>query len=121
MSSYYWPESLPKRPEMDGSTETMPNTWISTPVESGPPARRKRWTLQIIPLTASYLLTTEQVDVLDAFFETVGQASFWFPDWKNVAGEPRLAFIVPADERSLYSKAQQGRRWSVTLSLMIWP
>lgn len=120
MSSYYWPASLPRVPLQAGCSIIQPSTWDSTPVDVGPPIRRKRTTLALTPFTAPYRLTRDQKDTLDEFFSIVDQASFWWPNWKGF-GDDLLVFAVPTSERRLYEASEQGLRWSVSLSLMIWP
>ena len=69
MTLAQWPASLPERPTLsDYLEETKSNTIVSK-MDAGIPKRRSRFTAKTTSFTVSFVLTSDQVDCLDEFFE----------------------------------------------------
>ena len=78
-----WPASLPQDISSQNYKETPPNTIIRSTVEVGIAKQRSRTTGAARPISATLLLTLDQVETLDDFYENdlgFGALSF---DWKH--------------------------------------
>lgn len=130
MATFVWPPSLPQSPIANGYKESMPSNLIRSDAEYGPAKVRKRGGAKPIVVSASYILSTEEVEILDEFmYESIGGGAICF-DWPR----PRFsttqdgtryvrARIVPSSD-SLYNKSNVGNTvdfWQVDLNLEIFP
>lgn len=117
--SYFWPASLPQRPQKGYSEEIGVNV-LRSPMDAGPAKMRRRGNKPSI-LNVSFILTTAQVETLENFvFNTTrGVARFGFPHPRtNTQVEVR---IVP--QESVYYKLQYVAPgyYSAALQLEILP
>lgn len=130
MATFVWPPSLPQSPITNGYKESMPSNILRSDAEYGPAKVRRRGGSKPIVVSASYILSTEEVEILDNFvYESIGGGAVCF-DWPR----PRFstaqdgtkyvrARIVPSSD-GLYSKSNVGNTvdfWQVDLSLEIFP
>lgn len=118
--SYVWPPTLPQVVEK-GFTESIGLNILRTPMDSGPAKTRIR-SLKPSNLNVSFLLTTEQVSILEDFvLNTIkGVARFGFPHPRRlIQVETR---IVPSAEGVYYTSAYRAPGYySVALQLEILP
>lgn len=68
MADFDWPASLPEPLDGSFSEARIPN-YVSDAAETGAPRRRARFTRQLKKISAKYLLTTDQKNVLLAFYD----------------------------------------------------
>lgn len=132
MAAYYiWPPALPQAPLAEGYSETIPSNLLRSETDTGPAKVRRRGTAKPYIISASYLLSTEECEVLDGFLvDTLGGGAICF-DWPRPMFHRRedgsfryvRARIVPSGD-GLYTKNFASGlvdRWNVTLSLEIFP
>lgn len=130
MAVFIWPPSLPQSPITNGYKESMPSNLLRSEAEYGPAKVRRRGGAKPVTVKATYILSTEEVEILDEFvYESIGGGAICF-DWPR----PRFsvssngskyvrARIVPSSD-GLYSKSNVGNTvdfWQVDLSLEIFP
>jgi hypothetical protein len=115
-----WPVSLPAAPMVQGLKESVPNTVIRTPMETGPPKLRQRFTAGVRPLTLPFLLTKAQVATLDTFYVTTLKGGSLTFDGLNHprtgAAVSTWAFVKPPEYTPLGPDA-----WQTQLELEIRP
>lgn len=130
MAVYVWPLSLPQSPIANGYKEDMPSNLIRSDAEYGPAKVRRRGGAKPVTVSASYILSTEEVEILDNFvYESIGGGAICF-DWPRPrfsksqdGGKYVRARLVPSSD-SLYSKSNVGSTvdfWQIDLKLEIFP
>ena len=76
-----WPNTLPGSPLLDNFREIAPKTSIRTDMEQGPAKVRQRTTAAIRMLQLTYLMSKDQVAILETFYLATlqgGSGSFSF-------------------------------------------
>lgn len=91
-----WPPSLPQQLSRRGYREALPDNVIRTTVDAGPEKRRPRFTAAVKPLRGSMVMTSVQLDTLEAFQAMIasGAEAFDFPSPRG-AGIVSVAFAQP--------------------------
>ena len=114
-----WPATLPQSPLLDSYSEEAGDNVIRSPMDMGPPKRRRRFTARVDKLNLSYVMTTAQF----ATFET-----FWRTDLADGAlpidmNHPRTGVAISAVPSGPYTAARDGDTldWRVELSVEIQP
>lgn len=128
MAGATWPLTLPQSPLLSGYTETMPSTLLRSDTDTGPAKVRRRGNAKPVVVQASYILSTEQVELLDTFvYETIGGGARCFdwprPRFKAQNGRYVRARLMPSSD-GLYNRSVidgTSDFWNVTLSLEIFP
>lgn len=128
MAGAIWPLTLPQTPLISGYSETMPSTLLRSETETGPAKVRRRGNAKPVTVQASYILNTEQMELLDTFvYEIIGGGAVCFdwprPRFKSGDGGYVRARLIPASD-GLYSRSVVDSTtdfWNVTLSLEIFP
>ena len=130
MATFVWPPALPQSPIANGYKESMPSNLLRSEAEYGPAKVRGRGGAKPVKVTASYILSTEEAEILDRFvYDSIGGGAVCF-DWPR----PRFstyhegikyvrARIVPSSD-GLYTKSSVGNTvdyWQVELTLEIFP
>src|SRR4051812_37350345 len=83
MSNALWPISLPLTLLIDGYSKTLPATTIRSSMDIGPDKVRQRATAGVTPRKGRLLLTADQADTLEAFFNiTLAGGALPF-DWND--------------------------------------
>lgn len=103
---YTWPNSLPQQVDR-GFTETIGINVLRTPMDAGPAKLRRRTTRPEV-LTISFLMTTEQVAILEDFVLNTLQGVFRFSfihPRKQVGIEVR---VVPTGDGQYFSIAYKA-------------
>lgn len=67
-----WPASLPQSPLKDGYGHGYPDAVIRSPMDSGPPKTRPRFTRLRKVITASFHMTNAQKTDYEDFIESIG-------------------------------------------------
>ena len=131
MASVIWPHALPQTPILNGYKEQMPSNLIRSDAEYGPAKVRKRGGAKPVTVNASYILSTQEAEILDDFvYNSIAGGAICF-DWprprfsKTKEGDNRYvrARLVPSSD-SLYSKSNVSNTvdfWQVDLTLEIFP
>lgn len=131
MAVFIWPPSLPQSPITNGYKENMPSNLIRSDADYGPAKVRRRGGAKPVTVTASYILSTKEVEILDAFvYDSIGGGAICF-DWprprfsktKDSGGRYVRARIVPSSD-GLYIKSNVGNtvdHWQIDLKLEIFP
>lgn len=131
MASVIWPLTLPQTPVINGYKEQMPSNLIRSDAEYGPAKVRKRGGAKPVTVNASYILSTQEAEILDDFvYNSIAGGAICF-DWprprfsKTKEGDNRYvrARLVPSSD-SLYSKSNVSNTvdfWQVDLTLEIFP
>ena len=128
MAGAIWPLTLPQSPLVSGYTETMPSNLLRSETETGPVKVRRRGGAKPIVAQATYVLSSEQTDLLDTFvYGSIGGGAMCF-DWprpkfkKSEVSYVRARLVPTAD--GMYAKyAVDGSNdfWKVTLTIEMFP
>ncbi len=117
---YVWPETLPQSPQK-GFTETGGALILRTQMDAGIAKQRRRG-LSATQMNLSFILTTEQVNILDNFVKNIikGVSRFGFTHPRtNTVEEVR---ILPQNDSTLYNLAYLAPGyWTVTLQFEVLP
>ncbi len=66
--SVTWAATLPQRPTLDGSTETLRSSVLRTETDVGPAKVRRRYTAVADVFTVRFLMTSAQTTTFRSFF-----------------------------------------------------
>ena len=117
--SVVWPVSLPQKPQR-GFTETFKRQTLVTPMDSGLSKRRTR-SLGHSVLNVTYLLTKDQVEILNTFIHTTLQVTKRFGYLHPVLETMKeVRLLVESDELYTISYAAHDY-YTVSLSLEVLP
>lgn len=123
-----WPSSLPQMPLIEGYSEVMPTNLIRSNTDTGPAKVRKRGNAKPVVVKASYLLSTQEVEILDEFVEEQLSGGAICFDWvrprfsTNTSNYVR-ARLMPNND-GLYTKSIVSNTtdfWQVELAFEIFP
>ncbi len=112
-----WPASLPQQFERQSVQEEMENNVIETPMDYGPPKRRRRTTTNVSHLSGTMIMSETQIAAFKTFYYTTLQetGNFDFPDPHGgsdldvvFAQVPTTTYFVPG-------------KWRVRLKLEVQP
>ncbi len=118
-----WPAGLPQIP-LSGVTAGDDDSVLRSPMDSGPPTRRNRFTAITQSLEFPMIMTGTERATFDTFYRTTianGSLSF---DWEDPLDDSTVSMAFKAPPRwSLLvgSDTAADRRWSSTFSLEIQP
>lgn len=121
-----WPADLPRSPLRDSLRFTGPNRLIATPMDSGPPKVRRKFTRAHRPMQCTFEMSEDQKLTFQAFVGTDladGALSFTMPDPNSADGGACLARIDPSQMPSYaVIGVDKGENvWAVSLSLLVLP
>ena len=114
-----WPATLPQELNPRGHREDLPDNLIRSSVDAGPEKRRRRVTAAVRPLVGRMIMTSSQLDVLEAFFRSdIGDAalSFDFPTPRDPGATLTVVFSSPPSWTN-----PGGDNYDVTLEMEIQP
>lgn len=118
--TYVWPAGLPQNPQK-GFSESSGVLVIRTPMDAGPAKMRRRGAKPHV-LNLTFLMTSDQVAILDNFVKNTikGTARFGFTNPRTqVVDEVR---IVPQSEGVMYTAAYAAPGyWNVSTQFEILP
>lgn len=63
-----WPASLPQFVQEQGYDESLPDQTVESPMDSGPPKSRRRFTTAFRPLRVTIWCTAEQAEDFEEFY-----------------------------------------------------
>ena len=111
------PSTLPQFLDQDGYTETPPKLMIRTQMEAGVPKRRRRFSSGVRPIKGQMILTFEETQILDDFFNiTLSGGSNVF-DWVHPrTQQPCVMGFVTEPQYT-----PQGAAFNASLDLEIMP
>ena len=117
-----WPASLPQS-QFIGATDQDDDSVLRTPMDSGPPTRRNRFTAITRSVRTPMTLDGTQKATFDTFYRTTianGSLSF---DWEDPASLATVSFAFksPPVWTMLHLGTAAGRFWSTSLDLEIQP
>lgn len=118
MAAIVWPPTLAQVPLVESYQETEPVLTIRSAVDAGPPKVRRRFTAGIPTITAQYMLTRTQTQILSDFY--VGPAAggatiFEWPDPRQGVAV-RVRFRQPP-RYDPEAAPPDGPRWRTTIEL----
>lgn len=110
-----WPGALPVAWGNDAERIRDDSNVLRTSMESGPPKMRRRSTADFISTPFSFLVTTAEKEILDAFYLTTLSKVLPF-DWTDfsVAALPTRAFRFVKAPRY---KHLDGNLWTASIEL----
>ena len=126
MSVPLFPLSLPKYPMESGYHETYPSNLIRSETDTGPAKVRRRGNAKPVTVTAHYMMTTAQCEILESFVnDMLGGGAICF-DWYRplYEGGKYTRARLKAAQDGIYTKsfiAGSIDRWDVELQLEIFP
>lgn len=113
-----WPASLPQSPLLRGFLETAPDGILRTSMDTGPAKTRRRFTAAVRPFKYPLLLTTDQVETLDVFFEdTLASGALSFT---HVHPRTTVASTFRITNKPQYTPVS-GSKWTTSLDLELLP
>jgi hypothetical protein len=119
--AYYWPSTLPQRPQLDSFSETNGVLVIRSPMDSGP-AKMRRRAARPRTMQVSFFMDAAQRATLDNFIENTirGTARFGFTHpIKQIVEEVR---IVPQQDGLMYTSQPITYNWfSVQMQFEVLP
>ena len=72
MAGAIWPLTLPQSPLISGYSESMPSTLLRSETETGPAKVRRRGNAKPVTVQATYIMSTEHMELFDTFvYKTV--------------------------------------------------
>lgn len=87
-----WPVGLPQYPIQAGYEESQPNNVVRTPMEAGPAKQRRRYTARVRPFMLALELTSAELDLFEAFYEsTLADGALPF-EWVHPRTQAVLSF-----------------------------
>lgn len=121
-----WPASLPQSPLRDSLEFTGPNRLIATPMDSGPPKVRRKFTRAHRPMTCTFEMSEDQKVDFQTFVGIEladGALSFLMPDPNSTTGNLSSVRIDPQQmPRYRVIGVDRGENvWAITLSLLVLP
>ncbi len=117
-----WPATLPQK-QFLGLTTQDQDSVIRTPMESGPPSRRSRFTAIAQDVNVPLILTGAQKQTFDTFFRTTlihGSIAF---DWEDPTLDTTVSFAFrqPPTWTMGRGGSTNVRVWNALLALEIQP
>lgn len=117
MSAFEWPASLPQVPRGPGYSQRKRSNVIRTSMDVSVAKARRRATAAVLDFSVDLVLTSDQLDTLNHFFDVVledGSESFqWLHPRTRAPAEMR--FVAPPES------AWTAGLWTVSLSLEVLP
>ena len=118
-----WPIDLPDLP-FSGVTMQDVDAVLRTPMDSGPPSRRNRFTTHMQALQMPMVLTGTEKATFDFFYrDTLANGSLAF-DWVDLVDDTTVsvAFTSPPAWALIGNAADPAERnWSAVLALEVQP
>ncbi len=118
-----WPASLPQLP-FAGVTAADADAVVRSPMDSGPPTRRNRFTSHMQNVKMPMVLDGDEKVIFDTFFRsTLGNGALAF-DWVDLVdgSTVSMAFASPPSWALIGgASAPDDRVWSTVLELEIQP
>jgi hypothetical protein len=93
-----WPSDLPQKLEQTTYSETLPSVTVRTEMDSGAPKVRRRFTAGIENIQGTMLLTRDEAETLDTWFnETLqgGAVSFQWKHPRRETEDVEMRFLEP--------------------------
>lgn len=118
-----WPIELPQLP-FAGATMQDKDTVLRTPMDTGPPSRRNRFTTHMQDVGYPMVLTGAEKVAFDFFFRSTLENGALAFDWVNLTNNITisLAFASPPAWALIGNAADPAERtWSTVLSLEVQP
>ncbi|MDN3525631.1 hypothetical protein QWY79_10180 [Halomonas sabkhae] len=117
-----WPATLPDCPDSPGYSEQPQSQVTRSQPEVGPAKTRRRSTAapRTIPVTYG-LITREQADTFEAFFENdIGAGALPF-DWPQPRLGTTVSALIVGDPPYELTPVGNGKKWRLTMTLEIQP
>lgn len=117
-----WPATLPQ--QFIGLTDQIQDPVLRTPMDAGPPTRRKRYTSVTRKVVVPIILTGAQRQTFDTFFNTTLEYGSLAFDWEDPVTDSTvsMAFLEPPTWRLRGgSGTPNTRTWETTMMLEIQP
>ncbi len=117
-----WPGSLPQQ-QFISISETDVDAVLRTPMDSGPPSRRNRFSANMRSVRSPIVLTGAQKQTFDTFFRTTLKNGSLAFDWEDPTTDATVSFAFrdPPQWTLVSGGDVNSRKWSAILSLEIQP
>ena len=112
--SIQWPETLPQSFLLEGYQEQLQDTRVRTPMDSGPPQTRRRFTAALEFFNGRLLLNKTQMNTLKNFVKVSTNGGSVPFEWKHPTEGTTKEFLF--SELPVYSPAG-GDYWFASFSL----
>lgn len=118
--SYTWPAGLPQTVQK-GYSESSGVLILRTPMDAGPAKMRKRGNKPQV-LSVNFLMTTNQVEILDSFIKDTLQGTARFGFTHPRTGNVVEVRIIPSNDGNLFNISYTAPDYyNITLSLEVLP
>lgn len=118
-----WPATLPQLP-FAGVTTQDKDSVLRTPMDSGPPSRRNRFTTHMQAVAYPMVLDGDEKVIFDTFYRTTLSNGALAFDWIDLVDDATisLAFTAPPAWALIGNASDPAdRHWSAVLSLEVQP
>ena len=123
MAVYRWPTNLPQKPQRDGYRRSLPNNLIRSSMDTGSDKVRKRGRFKPQNVSATYVLTDAQRNVLEDFVRnSLAEGAICF-NWPHPELNKLVRARLKASNDGILDFQPFGNTlvWQVTVNLEIWP
>ena len=118
-----WPTDLPEEPLVEGYSRALPSNLIRSSMATGSDKVRRRGTFKPQIVTATYVLTDAQRDVLENFVHNgIAEGALCF-DWPYTEQRTYVRARLKASDDKLFDirRYKDTMRWQATLTIEFWP
>lgn len=118
-----WPGTLPQS-QFVGLIDQDVDAVLRTPMDQGPPTRRRKYAAIVREVDVPIVLTGTQRIAFDTFYRTTLRNGSLAFDWEDPVTDVTISFAFRAPPRWLLDRggsSTANRIWSTTLQLQVQP
>ncbi len=118
-----WPLALPQTPLYNGYKRQLPNNLIRSSMDTGSDKVRKRGRFKPEVISATYVLSSEQRNILENFVHnSIAEGAICF-NWPHPELDKLVRARLKAGSSGLFdiSPYSTSLYWQVSLELEVWP
>jgi hypothetical protein len=117
MGNALWPVTLPQVLLVEGFSASPPQNFISTPMEVGPPKRRRRDVAAAYPVVGTIIVDRQQLGILWTFYRSVLKDGSLPFDWVDPMTRNACTYLF----KEPFSITALAPRWKVSMALEAQP